>query len=149
VREGELSSALCHLAGISHRLGAQLSPDAIRERVKADVHAAEALGLMGEHLKRNDALPEKAVFGVPLKVDTAKEVIIGNPAAVGPFAPERPGSVYSSRTGVHRGESSRGLQSSSSGTWKYSDNLSGSGVRLDVPWNLGMCLGWRLVMPEA
>ena len=81
VREGELSSALCHLAGISHRLGAPLAPDAIRERVKADVHAVEALGRMGEHLKRNDALPEKAVFGVPLKVDTAKEVILGNPAA--------------------------------------------------------------------
>jgi len=26
-------------------------------------------------------LPETAVFGVPLKIDTAKEVIIGNPAA--------------------------------------------------------------------
>jgi hypothetical protein len=81
VREGELSSALCHLAGISHRLGLPLSPDAIRERVKADAHAVEALGRMGEHLKRNDALPEKAVFGVPLKVDTQKEVIVGNQAA--------------------------------------------------------------------
>lgn len=81
VREGELSSALCHLAGISHRLGALWAPDAIRERVKADAHAVESLGRLTEHLKRNDALPEKAVFGVPLKLDTAREVILDNPAA--------------------------------------------------------------------
>jgi hypothetical protein len=81
VREGELSSALCHLAGISHRLGAPVAPDAIRERVKADAHAVEALGRLGEHLKRNDALPDNAVFGVPLRIDTAKEVIVDNPAA--------------------------------------------------------------------
>jgi predicted dehydrogenase len=81
VREGELSSALCHLAGISHRLGAQWAPDAIGERVKSDAHAVESLGRMGEHLKRNDALPEKATFGVPLKIDTTKELIVGNPAA--------------------------------------------------------------------
>ena len=36
---------------------------------------------MFEHLKRNNALPEKAVYGELLKVDTAKEVIVGNAAA--------------------------------------------------------------------
>jgi predicted dehydrogenase len=80
-REGAVSSALCHLAGISHRLGTPMSVGAAREHIKADPYAAETLGRMLEHLKLNEALPENITLGAHLKVDTKEERIIGNPAA--------------------------------------------------------------------
>ena len=80
-REGAVSSALCHLAGISHRLGAPLSVGAAREQIKSDSYATETLGRMFEHLKLNDALPENITLGAHLKVDTKAESIVGNPAA--------------------------------------------------------------------
>ena len=80
-REGELSSALCSLAGISHRLGTQLTPDAAREQLKSEAYAAETWGRMLEHLKLNEALPDKAVLGATLKIDRVKELIVGNEAA--------------------------------------------------------------------
>jgi predicted dehydrogenase len=81
VREGVVSSALCHLAGISHRLGTPMSVAAATDRIKTDPYAAETLGRMFEHLKLNDALPENITLGALLKVDTVKETIVGNPAA--------------------------------------------------------------------
>jgi len=80
-REGELSSALCSFAGISHRLGSQFAPEAAREQMKADAYASETWGRMLEHLKLNEALPERAVLGATLKIDRVKEVIVGNAAA--------------------------------------------------------------------
>lgn len=81
VREGAVSSALCHLAGISHRLGSPMSAGAALERLKGDAYASETVGRMLEHLKLNDALPENVVFGAQLQVDTKAEKIVGNPAA--------------------------------------------------------------------
>jgi len=80
-REGELSSALCALAGISHRLGTDLAPEAALSQLQADSYAGETWGRMLEHLKLNEALPSKAVLGALLKIDQRKEVILGNPAA--------------------------------------------------------------------
>ena len=36
---------------------------------------------MQEHLKLNEALPDKAVLGATLKIDRVKELIVGNEAA--------------------------------------------------------------------
>ncbi|MEK0446932.1 MAG: hypothetical protein RLZZ399_2253 [Verrucomicrobiota bacterium] len=80
-REGVVSAGLCHLAGISHRLGAAMAPDTARERLKSDLYASEALGRMWEHLKLNEALPEQLTLGAVLNVDTKAETIQGNPAA--------------------------------------------------------------------
>jgi predicted dehydrogenase len=80
-REGAVSSALCHLAGISHRLGTPLRSGEALERLKGDAYAAEALGRMLEHLKVNEALPEQLTLGAHLQVDAVSEKIVGNPAA--------------------------------------------------------------------
>jgi len=80
-REGEVSSALCHLAGISHRVGTSVRPEEARERLQGDAHAAETLGRLFEHLKLNEALPETVTLGASLKVNTKTETIEGNQAA--------------------------------------------------------------------
>ena len=80
-REGEVSSALCHLAGISHRLGTLQTSESALERVQDEPVATEALGRMLEHLKLNDALPEKLTLGALLKIDAQREEIMDNPAA--------------------------------------------------------------------
>ncbi|MEY2598654.1 MAG: hypothetical protein RLZZ142_913 [Verrucomicrobiota bacterium] len=57
--EGHLSAGLCHLAGISHRMGRTESPDALKARFKEDSVAADALGQMLEHLRLNAVDPAK------------------------------------------------------------------------------------------
>lgn len=54
ILEGHLSSALCHMANISYRLGQKEKPDAIKEKIKADKFAEESFGRMTEHLGKND-----------------------------------------------------------------------------------------------
>src|SRR5205085_12264042 len=53
ILEGHLSSALCHTANISYRLGKQHSPEEIRDAVKSNKDLSEALGRMEEHLAAN------------------------------------------------------------------------------------------------
>jgi predicted dehydrogenase len=73
--EGHLSSALCHLANISYRLG---TDEPFNKKAKAfgdDKEAAETLGRMEEHLKENKVpLDEtKCHVGRSLKLDPKKE----------------------------------------------------------------------------
>jgi predicted dehydrogenase len=53
IREGHLSSALGHMAGISYRLGHNANQEEIKERLSGDPLAAEALDRMAEHLRAN------------------------------------------------------------------------------------------------
>ncbi|HWC60582.1 MAG TPA: Gfo/Idh/MocA family oxidoreductase [Verrucomicrobiae bacterium] len=53
IAEGHVSAALCHTGNISYRLGKPMSPEAIRDAVKADGDLAESLGRMEEHLAAN------------------------------------------------------------------------------------------------
>ena len=53
IAEGHVSAALCHTGNISYRLGKPMSPEAIRDAVKADRDLAESLGRMEEHLAAN------------------------------------------------------------------------------------------------
>jgi predicted dehydrogenase len=78
VEEGHVSSALCHLGVISHRLG-HASTGAIGEKTKSDVLLAEAHGRMVEHLKANnvDFSRTPLTVGVPLLVDTKRERLMG------------------------------------------------------------------------
>jgi predicted dehydrogenase len=83
ILEGHISSALCHIGNISHRLGKTLPPEAIRESVKSNKDLSEALGRMEEHLAANnvDLHKSPATLGAVLKMDPKAERFIDNPAA--------------------------------------------------------------------
>ena len=83
ILEGHLSSGLCHTGNISYRLGAQKSPDEIREAIQGDKGASETFGRMAEHLAANgvDITKDKVTLGVPLKMDPKTEKFIGNAQA--------------------------------------------------------------------
>ena len=83
ILEGHLSSALCHTGNISYRVGRQRSPDEIREGLKTDSAAWEAVGRMEEHLAANgvDLTKTPATLGEVLKMDPQTERFIGNEAA--------------------------------------------------------------------
>src|ERR1051326_3596398 len=83
ILEGHLSSALCHTANISYRLGKTQSAEEIREAVKTDKDLAEAVGRMEEHLAANsvDLQKSPATLGAVLKMDGKSERFIGNSKA--------------------------------------------------------------------
>jgi predicted dehydrogenase len=73
--EGHISSALCHTANISYRLGTQKDPNAIREAVKANKEATETLDRMSGHLGANnvDLTRTQLTLGKFLKMDPKTE----------------------------------------------------------------------------
>lgn len=81
--DGHISAALCHTANISYQVGKKASPDEIRDAIKNNKDAAEALGRMEEHLAANkvDLKTTPATLGAVLKIDPKTERIIGNDAA--------------------------------------------------------------------
>jgi hypothetical protein len=83
VLEGHISSALCHLGNLSHRVGRAAAPGQIREQIQGDPVLEEAFGRMAEHLAANRVDLEKtpATLGLPLSVDAASEGLIGSPEA--------------------------------------------------------------------
>lgn len=82
IEEGHISSALCHLGNISHRLGAAVSSEALREKTKADAPLTEATGRMVEHLAANqvDLAKTPLTLGAPLSFDSASERFTGTHA---------------------------------------------------------------------
>ncbi len=54
IREGHLSSTLCHVAGISHQVGELASPDAVAEQILGNDLLANSLDRMVSHLRAND-----------------------------------------------------------------------------------------------
>ena len=83
VLEGHLSSALCHLGMISHRVGKLAAPEESRARLKGHPEASETFGRFQEHLAANGVRLDqtKATLGAWLKVDPKAERILGNRAA--------------------------------------------------------------------
>jgi predicted dehydrogenase len=83
VEEGHISSALCHLGNISHRLGKGTPQGELVERVKSDGALSEANGRMMEHLKANnvDLARDPLTLGMPLLVDSKAERMTGSNAA--------------------------------------------------------------------
>jgi hypothetical protein len=75
VREGHLSSALCHLGNVSHRLGRAASAEEVKAELARDPAAGEALGRMLQHLERNgvDLARTPLVLGSALAFDPAAE----------------------------------------------------------------------------
>ena len=72
---GHISSALCHLANISYRLGQRTAPAAVREAVAAQPDVKDSLQRFEEHLAANevDLSAAPPVLGPWLNVDAAQE----------------------------------------------------------------------------
>jgi len=75
ILQGHLSSALCHTANISYRLGQPHSPEEIRDAVKSNSELSEMLGRMEEHLGANkvDLQKSPAILGKLLNMNPATE----------------------------------------------------------------------------
>jgi predicted dehydrogenase len=82
VGEGHVSSALCHLGNISHRLGQAVPEGELREKIQGNAALAEAHGRMTEHLAVNgvDLAKTPATLGAPLAFDPATERFTGEEA---------------------------------------------------------------------
>lgn len=78
--EGHCSAATAHVANISHRIGRQAKPDAIREQIKSRPELADAFERFREHLAANgvklDATP--AVLGPWVTYDAKQERFVGD-----------------------------------------------------------------------
>ena len=83
IEQGHLSSALCHLGGISHALGAAAGPAEIREKTSDEPALAEAYGRLMTHLEANrvDLGKTPATLGAILAIDGATERFTGKNAA--------------------------------------------------------------------
>ena len=79
ILEGHLSSSLCHMGGISHRLGKEAGPGEIAESVKGNKNLVDAFGRMEEHLAANEVNFKQTsrILGVPLEFDGETERFTG------------------------------------------------------------------------
>jgi len=78
IREGHLSTSLCHTANISYRLGSHASADAIREQIKSDPDALPTFDRMAEHLAANnvDLNQTPMTLGLVLNMNPGNEQFI-------------------------------------------------------------------------
>ena len=78
ILQGHVSSALCHLGNISHRLGTQFPQAQIRERLSSRTDIAETLGRFSDHLSANgiDLSRIHPFLGAALEVNREKEEFI-------------------------------------------------------------------------
>src|SRR5207249_3867486 len=83
IEQGHLSSALCHLANISYRLGTEAEYDKTRSAFGDDKEAAETLERTQEHLKSNKVMIDglKYTIGRKLTLDAGKEAFVGDSEA--------------------------------------------------------------------
>ncbi|MGL4513113.1 MAG: Gfo/Idh/MocA family protein [Lacipirellulaceae bacterium] len=85
IGEGHVSSALCHVGGVSHRLGSKATAAAAAERIVGNDLLSDAFERMASHLRANavDVDSEPVLtLGDWLDVDPATETFSGNDAAV-------------------------------------------------------------------
>jgi predicted dehydrogenase len=83
IREGHLSSALCHTGNISHQLGEPHPADDILQSVAKNERLQDSLERMFAHLRANDVNIDKPVVivGAELQMDPATEKFTNNAAA--------------------------------------------------------------------
>jgi hypothetical protein len=84
ILQGHYSSALCHLANISYRLGEKVPFNPRTKAFGDNKEAYETLGRMEEHLTANDLELDgqaKYLLGRKLVVDAAKENFVGDDEA--------------------------------------------------------------------
>ena len=82
ITDGHISSALCHIGNISHRIGKTSSPENIQSQLKNHKGMTEAFEKFQAHLYANeiDISKEKATLGPLLSMDPNKEVFTGTNA---------------------------------------------------------------------
>jgi len=82
ILEGHLSTCLCHMGNISHRIGAEATPDEINDAIKRVDESGEAFNRCREHLAANgiDLARTKATLGPWLTMDSDKERFTGRGA---------------------------------------------------------------------
>jgi hypothetical protein len=80
IREGHLSSALCHMGNASYRMGAELRRDAVLETIKGRKDLADSFARFEEHLGRNGVDLEKSggALGPWLQLDPESETFVGD-----------------------------------------------------------------------
>jgi predicted dehydrogenase len=83
IREGHVSSAMCHMGNVSHLLGAGQSREEIAGAIAANAAATETYGRLCAHLDANEIDPERGGLrlGPWLEMDPATERFVGNAAA--------------------------------------------------------------------
>jgi predicted dehydrogenase len=83
ILQGHYSAALCHLANVSYRLGADAPFDESTKAFGDDKEANEALGRMAEHLKENSVALDGLNYrvGRRLTFDAATESFVGDSEA--------------------------------------------------------------------
>lgn len=79
ILEGHLSTALCHMGNISHRIGAESSSEQIRGVIKGDKDSLEAFERFESHLRANgvNLIKTPTVLGPWLKMDSSRERFFG------------------------------------------------------------------------
>ena len=75
ILDGHISTALCHMGNISHRIGAERKPGQIKEAIRGDKNSLEVFERFEEHLAANeiDLGKTPAILGPMLKMDTRRE----------------------------------------------------------------------------
>ncbi|HWL09759.1 MAG TPA: Gfo/Idh/MocA family oxidoreductase [Planctomicrobium sp.] len=83
VTQGHLSSSLCHLGNISHRLGSEMSITEGNERIQSNPFFGDSGQRLVEHLAANDIAPDqnKIQLGAALEFDPATQTFPQSPEA--------------------------------------------------------------------
>ncbi|MGO8674818.1 MAG: Gfo/Idh/MocA family protein [Limisphaerales bacterium] len=78
--QGHLSAAGCHLANISHRLGKNSAPEAIREAIQGNQELSDAFERCREYLRENgvDLGATPAVLGPWVTYDSSQEQFVND-----------------------------------------------------------------------
>ena len=80
--QGHLSTACCHIANVSYRLGKQARPEVIRETIQANRELSDAFERCREYLRENEVYLDTtpAMLGPWVTFDPKKERFIGDHA---------------------------------------------------------------------
>lgn len=92
IHEGHLSSSLCFIGSISHRLGEEKPAGEIAEVVASRDLLASSFDRMASHLRANDIDidgEELLTLGATLELDTSSEMFVGNDQANELRAPQQ------------------------------------------------------------
>ena len=81
--QGHCSTACCHMANVSHRIGKQSPPEAIRATIQASRELSDAFDRCREYLRENgvDLGATPATLGPWVTFDPKQERFVGNFAA--------------------------------------------------------------------